>query len=204
MARSAQQAMKQRVTSALFDYWNALRGERPAPDRDDIEAGAIRPCLAYTFILTLDPQSGHPFRIAGTALCEMFGVELTGTPFNDLWMDSSAPEQPGIPDLISTIAREQIGVVAGASGHGANAQQSLDLEMILLPLTSGAFGTSRILGALVPTSAPYWLGTKPLRALRVSDFRFTKARGHGHLPSGTRVIRGSGFAIYTAPSNSTF
>lgn len=203
MARSAQQAMKQRVTSALFDYWNALRGERPAPDRDEIDAGAIRPCLAYTFILALDPQRGHPFRIAGTALCEMFGIELTGTPFTHLWMESNAPEQADIPDLISTIAHEQIGVVAGALGRG-DAQQSLDLEMILLPLTSGAFGTSRILGALAPTAAPYWLGTKPLQELRVSDFRFTKARGHGHLPSGTRVIRGSGFAIYTAPSNSTF
>ena len=191
--------MKQRVTRALFDYWETLRGERAAPDRDDIDPGAIRACLANTLILTFDPQHGHPFRIAGTSLCDMFGTDLTGKPFTGLW---AAAAQLAISDLIRTVAQEQDGVVAGVSGRNADAQP-VDVEMILLPLTSGDLGTGRILGALTPASAPYWLGTRPLETLQLGDLRFTGARGNDRLASARRVVQGLGFAVYPSARNST-
>jgi hypothetical protein len=195
----AHEPMKQHVTRALFDYWDALRGERPAPDRADIDAGAIRSSLANTFILTFDPQQGHPFRIAGTSLYDMFGAELTGTPFAALW---AADEQLAMSDLVRTLAQEQDGVVAGVSGRNAEAQTA-ELEMILLPLTSGDLGTGRILGALTPVSAPYWLSTRPLETLRLGDLRFTGARGHDRLASVRRVLQGPGFAVYPAARSFT-
>jgi hypothetical protein len=190
--------MKQRVTRALFDYWDAVRGERPAPDRTDIDAGAIRSCLAYTFILTFDPQHGHPFRVAGTSLCDMFGVELTRKPFSGLW---TVDERPALSDLLRTVALEQDGVVASVAGRNA-AAQAAHLEMILLPLTSGDLGISRILGALTPVSVPYWLGTLSLETLHLGDLRFTGAHGKDRLASALRIFQSPGLSLYPAAPNS--
>jgi hypothetical protein len=191
--------MKQRVTRALFDYWNAVRGERPAPDRADVDAGAIRSCLPNTFILAFDPQDGHPFRVAGTSLCDMFGVELTKKPFAELW---AADQRPTLSGLLRTVAREQDGIVAGVSGRNA-AAQTADLEMILLPLTSSKLDTGRILGALTPVSVPYWLGTLSLETLRLGGLRFTRAPGHNRLASDRRIIVRPGLVLYPASPNST-
>lgn len=191
--------MKQRVTRALFDYWNAVRGERPAPDRADVDAGAIRSCLPNTFILAFDPQDGHPFRVAGTSLCDMFGVELTKKPFTELW---AADERRTLSNLIRTVAHEQDGVVSGVTGQNS-AAEAADLEMILLPLTSGDIGTGRILGALTPVSAPYWLGAQPLAALRLGEMRFTLACGNGRLVSDRRIFVRPGLVLYPASPNST-
>jgi hypothetical protein len=159
--------MKHRVTRTLFDYWDAVRGARPAPDRCDIDPGAIRSCLASTFILTCDARHGHPFRIAGTSLCEMFGSELTRRPFDRLW---AAEDRPAMSDLVRTVARDTKGLVAEVIGQTADAETA-DLEMILLPLAGGDTGTGRILGALAALSAPYWLGTRPLQSLHLGDLR---------------------------------
>jgi hypothetical protein len=186
--------MKQRVTRELFDHWDAMRGARPAPGRRDIDPGAIRSCLANTFVLAFDPQQGHPFRIAGTSLCEMFSGELTGKPFDALW---AANEQPAISRLVQAVAEHQGGIVAGVTGQNADAQTA-DLEMILLPLASGDIGTGRILGGLSPASRPYWLGTRPLQSLHLGDLRYIGACGKARLASAQQVVRGKGFVIYPA------
>ena len=66
----------------------AATGRRPSAA--DIEPGAIRRVLADTFILAFDEPAGHPFRIAGTRVCALFGRELKGEAFLDLW----APQKP--------------------------------------------------------------------------------------------------------------
>ena len=68
--------MKHAATRALYAYWDRCRGDRAAPDRADIEPGAIRHVLGDTFIVTFDAKAGHPFRLAGTRICALFGGEL--------------------------------------------------------------------------------------------------------------------------------
>jgi hypothetical protein len=67
--------MKHSSIRELFDYWNERRGRRAAPERGDIEPGDIRGVLADTFILAFDAPASHPFRIAGTRVCALFGRE---------------------------------------------------------------------------------------------------------------------------------
>lgn len=188
--------MKHRVTRDLYEYWDALRGDRAAPDRRDIEPGAISCCLANVFMLAFDAQHGHPVRLAGTSLCDMFGAELARKPFAALW---STDAQPGISDMIETVAQERDGVVAGVTGQNADAQTA-DLEMILLPLNADA-GATRILGALSAVSAPYWLGHSPLQSLRLGNVRYTGARGADRLASG-RILLGPGVTVYPAATAS--
>ena len=63
-------------TQLLFDYWNELRGKDAAPARVDISPAAISTILPSTFILEKDEQGAFAFRLAGTALCLLFGKEL--------------------------------------------------------------------------------------------------------------------------------
>jgi hypothetical protein len=168
--------MKHPSVRELFHYWNAQRGQRAAPERSEIEPGAIRRALADTFILTHDAAHGHSFRIAGTRLCAAFGRELRGTAFSNLWDEESS--RP-INDLAGAVTRECIGAVAGARGCNADGKV-LDFELVLLPLRQQTATDARVLGALAPQDLPYWFGMNPVRKLALGTIRYL---GNGHSQS---------------------
>jgi len=152
----------------LFDYWNERRGQRPAPDRADIEPGAIRRALADTFILSFDERAGHPFRIAGTRVCAAFGRELKNEGFLNLWAASSRRE---VRDLLNVVAHETVGVVASARGT-STAETAHDVELLVLPLMHRGHSNARVLGALAPRDAAYWLGACTLGTLTLGTLRY--------------------------------
>lgn len=187
--------MKQDATRALFEYWDALRANRPAPERSEIEPGAIRSCLADTFVLAVDSERGHPFRIAGTSVCALFGSELTRTPFEALW---KADDRDRIRDLLQSVTEDMEGVVAGATGRNA-AVETIGLEMILLPLAGSDGAAGRVLGGLTAAAPPYWLGTRPVESLQLGDLRFTGAAGAGTpVQRPNTPLRGRGYVFYPA------
>jgi hypothetical protein len=186
--------MKHSSTRELFDYWNERRGARAAPERSEIEPGAIRHVLADSFMLTFDPYAGHPFRIAGTRVCAAFSRELKGAAFTEIWAPAS---QAAIRDVLATVATESVGVVAGASGRGG-AGEALELEFLALPLAHRGGAGTRILGALVPTEVPYWLGTETLGPLTLGMIRYlgpltgpySVPRSASAVPSNARIRHG--------------
>jgi hypothetical protein len=170
--------MKHASIRELFDYWHMRRGARPAPERSEIEPGAIRSVLADTFMLSFDPRTGHPFRIAGTRVCAAFGRELKGVGFTEIW---AAASRDPIRELLATVATETIGVVAGASGR-SHEGTTLGLELLVLPLAHRGTTSARMLGALVPGEIrlgavvpgeiPYWLGSQTLGRLTLGTIRY--------------------------------
>jgi hypothetical protein len=160
--------MKSASSRELFDYWNTRRGSCAAPSRGDIEPGAIRRVLGDSFILTSDRDCGHPFRLAGTRVCAIFGRELKGEAFAALFSDT---DRTNARDLVGIVADELIGVVAGVLASTPDGR-STELELVLLPLLSQAGMPMRILGALSPLSVPFWLGHTPMKALSLSAFRY--------------------------------
>lgn len=159
--------MKHATTREVFAYWDNCRGDRPAPERSDIEPGAIRKVLCDTFILTFDRKAGHPFRLAGTRLCALMGCELKGEPFTDLWRDDSRKE---IERLLKTISDETVGLVAGVSGETEEGH-TLNLELLLLPLGHRGRMPARLLGSLSPLRPPYWAGARPVLDLKLGHYR---------------------------------
>ena len=158
--------MKHPCVRELFAYWNNLRGSRPAPARGDIECVAIRSLLADVFVLSFEPPAGHPFRIAGTRVCALFGREMKGESFLALF---AANARSDIRNLIAVITRESIGVVASLREcDGAQPP----LELILLPLAYDGRTDARLLGALVPSELPHWLGRRSLGALDLGTHRY--------------------------------
>src|SRR5918998_5486764 len=101
--------MKHATTRMVFSYWDSLRGERAAPERGEIEPGAIRHALADTFILELAPDRTAAIRLAGTRLCALFGRELRGKPFANLWAESAAD----LDHYLGVVIEETTGLVVG-------------------------------------------------------------------------------------------
>jgi hypothetical protein len=191
--------MKRAVTRKLFDYWNALRGARLAPGRDEIEPGAIRACLADTFLLPFDPLRGYPVRLAGSALCTLFGRELKGASFLALWPGN---EKERLADLLRSLVREQAGLVAGATGVNAEGDRT-GLELILLPLAGRGVHSARLIGALGAIDQPYWTGFRPLQGLTMTELRFVGPLADAGLPrrfvaGRDNPLRGPGFVCYPA------
>jgi hypothetical protein len=159
--------MKHPSTRELFDYWSERRGSRSAPERADIEPGPIRHVLGDTFILSFNPAVGHPFRLAGTRLCALFCRELKGEPFLDLWGQSS---RHSLRELTNMVGTESAGLVAGATGRSLNGS-TVELELLLLPLSHRRRLPARFLGVLAPLTVPYWIGIEPLAYLSLGSLR---------------------------------
>lgn len=162
-----QDIMKHPTSRLLHAYWDGLRRGRAAPDRREVEPGAIRNLLADSLILEVDvPASSAAIRLAGTRVCALFGRELRTNAFADLW---------GAPDadpwrLVETVAVDTLGVVAGLTGTTAR-NETIDLELILLPLRHRGQTQTRILGALSPHVVPHWLGLRPVTRLSTTSLR---------------------------------
>ena len=138
--------MKHPSSREFFAYWDGRRGTARAPDRSDIEPSAVRDLLGDIFVLSCDADAGHPFRVAGTRVCALFGRDLKDQSFSELFKADSRRE---IEDIVSTVAEETLPVVAGltaTSQHGAAAH----LELLLLPFNARAHTPISLTGLLAP------------------------------------------------------
>jgi hypothetical protein len=159
--------VKLAASRELYAYWNLLRGQRSAPERSEIDPGAMRGVLADTFILEVDLANRYPLRIAGTRTNALFLRELKGAAFLDLWRP---PDQPEIAALLAGLTDEATAVLAGASA-GPQGMRPLELELLLLPLRHRGNTHSRILGACTPTSLPSWIGLLPAMPMNLLTLR---------------------------------
>ncbi|WP_158807940.1 PAS domain-containing protein [Beijerinckia sp. L45] len=162
--------MKHQATNELFRYWNELRGERTAPERNEIDPGAIRHVLADTFMLDIDADQRFPFRLAGTRVNALFDAEQKGRSFLDIWTEE---ERRNLAGVLMTVADGACPVVAGAIASPAG-QGECPFELLLLPMRHHGKTHSRILGIIKSVKTPSWLGMLPvgplkLRSLRIVD-----------------------------------
>lgn len=161
----------------LFDYWNATRGGRRAPARREIEPGAIRTLLPSLCILEASTGGVLTFRLAGTGVCNLFGLELRGAPLSGLWIDGGARSALAAAAGAVDDLQPAVLTLVGESRSG----RSLPLELAFLPLTASDGGKHQILGALSPLEAPRWLHSDPLigvitQAVRLVDLAAEAAR----------------------------
>jgi hypothetical protein len=186
--------MKHRSSRILFTHWNERRGQRALPERDQIDPAAMRAGLGDTFILSFNQLEQHPFRLAGTRLCALFGCELKSRPFVPLWHADSA-----IVDLVGIVAAESVGIVAGVEAVTSRGEM-LALELLLLPLRSWERDQIRLIGTLAPLTAPYWLGTDPVTRLTLGEYRYLSTLPEPRLAippgSGPPPRRRHGLLVY--------
>lgn len=189
--------MKHASTRQLFDYWNQRRGDRPAPERNEIDPAEIRQALGDTFMLAADFADQLRYRLAGTRVCALFCREIKGEAFAAQWSEASAAS---IDNLMTIVVNESVGAVAGLTGRTADGAE-VDLEMLLLPLAHAGHARVRALGAMVPIVPPYWLGETPVVEIELGPLRHIGSdivEGAPHLvpaPDGSRLRHG--FVVYS-------
>jgi hypothetical protein len=177
--------MKHATSRMLFSYWDALRGQRAAPERGDIDPGEIRHILADSFILEIEPRGTASIRLAGTRLCALFGRELKGSPLHELWPEEARHE---VRQFVEIVTDDTAGLVAGLVGTAPQGA-TVELEMLLLPLRHGGQTHSRILGAISPISVPPWIGLYALERLETASLRVIWPSGQPRPADSPREAR---------------
>ncbi len=162
--------MKLAATIELYAYWNRLRGARSAPERNDVDPGAIWGVLADTFVLDFDARRGFPFRIAGSRTNALFLKELRGFSFLDLWRSADRKE---LDSILHCVADEAQAFLIGAEARQPHLDAA-DIEIILMPLRHHGLTHARVLGGLAVHAAPAWMrlsdaGPIALTSLRALD-----------------------------------
>ena len=161
--------MRHKHTRELFLYWNRLRGSQLAPHRNAIEPSDIRTLLPQTFILQRQADDTIEFRLAGTALCQQFGAELRGLPFQTLF---HSRDRRMLIRLTDQAMRGEAVSVLAMDGYSKGGR-TVSFELLMLPLASEESG-DRAFGSAVPGEKMFWLGTDPiiewkLRSVRIID-----------------------------------
>src|SRR3954469_14800437 len=182
------QRMKHPSSRQFFAYWDAKRGHARAPDRSEIEPGAVRELLGDIFVLSYDNETGFPFRVAGTRVSSLLGRDVKDTSFSALFAEDSRRE---IEDIVTYVAEEMLAAIAGitaTSDDGTTAH----LELLLLPFNNRAHAPMSLTGVLAPFEGD--LGT--IRDFKVTSWRYLH-RPQKLVPRALRKLAiARGFMVY--------
>jgi hypothetical protein len=181
--------MKHPSNREFFAYWDQKRGDARAPDRSEIEPGAVRELLGDIFVLSCDSAAGYPFRVAGTRLCALLGCDQKDRSFSALFTPDCRRE---IEEIIGVVADEMLAAVAGITATAQDGSLA-HLELLLLPFNTRAHAPLSLTGLLAPFESEVSL---------LRDFRLTSWRYLGHPPQRLvpRALRklaiARGFMVY--------
>src|ERR1700734_2439943 len=128
-ALAGARGMKHPSSREFFAYWDEKRGLARAPDRSEIEPGAVRELLGDIFVLSYDATAGYPFRVAGTRVCALLGCDQKDRSFSALFEPAGRRE---IEEIITVVAEELLAAVAGVTATAEDGRTA-HLELLLLP-----------------------------------------------------------------------
>jgi len=161
--------MKHPSSREFFAYWDEKRGSARAPDRSEIEPGAVRELLGDIFVLSYDSAAGYPFRVAGTRVCALLGCDLKDRSFSALFGPEDRRE---IEDIIAVVSEEMLAAVAGITATSEDGSP-VALELLLLPFNTRAHTPLSLTGLLAPFDG---------RDSVLKDFKLTSWRYLGQPP----------------------
>ena len=131
----------------LFRFWEAMRAEKPAPSRDQLDLTQVRDLVPYLFIGEFVPRHRQfRWRLAGTAICELYRKELTGSDMLAGWDDFET----------ATITRFLDGTITGRQPCMLRFRLETDREQVIgaelagFPLTAADRRSTHIFGGLFP------------------------------------------------------
>ncbi|MDQ0558371.1 hypothetical protein QO004_000144 [Rhizobium mesoamericanum] len=163
--------MRIKTTIDLFEYWNRIRGQDLAPLRSQVEPTDLRQILSSVFLLETSDAGRVAFRLAGTRICDLFGRDLRGIPFADLF----AHGHDDIEHTAAGVMSHAIPALLNATGFTAAGHRAC-FEIILLPLRSDDGEYDKLLGAIAPAIAASWLEVVPLQFLALDRSRLLHER----------------------------
>ncbi len=162
--------MKHRNSHLLIGYWSRIRRGREIPDQADLDPRAMKRMLSHIFILDALDAARPAYRLAGTSLCDRFGVELRGTGFFAHW-EAQARERIALLLRQSLLMKQPVCL----SAIGVTSQcATMEMETVLAPLTFGAGAPRRFLGIVQFLSDASQLGGWPIVYERLTGSKMVR------------------------------
>jgi hypothetical protein len=181
--------MKHPSTREFYAYWDQKRGDARAPDRSEIEPGAVRELLGDIFVLSYDSAAGYPFRVAGTRVCALLGCDLKDRSFSGLFTEDGRRE---IEDIIAAVSEDALAVVAGITAISEDGRPA-HLELLLLPFNTRAHSPLSLTGLL----APFESDRRLLRDFKLTSWRYIGHQPQKFVPRALRKLAvARGFMVY--------
>ncbi|WP_093358366.1 PAS domain-containing protein [Tropicimonas isoalkanivorans] len=147
-------------------YWDALRGDRQIPPRSEVDPRGLGNSLPCCFILERLAPGVARFRLSGTHLNDILGMEVRGMPLTALFLPESRSQVSTALERVFDLPGRAHLSLAGDRGIG---KPPMDAALLLLPLMSDLGEVTRVLGCL-PTLGP--VGRTP-RRFEVRQSRIT-------------------------------
>jgi hypothetical protein len=127
-------------------YWDGLRGTDLIPRRRLIEPHGLRDALAHVFLIERIAPGLARFRLAGTHVTQVMGMEVRGMPLSAILVPVS---RDGARALVEAVfAGPSVVELALESDRGLG-RPALQGRMILLPVGDDDENCDRALGCLV-------------------------------------------------------
>ncbi|MEL7299742.1 MAG: PAS domain-containing protein [Pseudomonadota bacterium] len=143
--------------AALEAYWMSVRGNRTVPLRADIDPRGIESALDYAFIAERVTAGIVRFRLAGSQLNELLGMDVRGMPITSLFGPKSRGE---LVEAIEGVFEGPEVLEVGLESPAGAGKPALPAQMVLLPLKSDLGDISRAIGCF-PTRGS--IGRPPRR-----------------------------------------
>ncbi len=141
--------MVHKNTELLTNYWRARIPPVGCPPRSSIDPTQFLDLLPQVFILGR-PGAGHfGFRLVGGLLADLHGPGLQGADFLGLWM---SPDRASLKSAMEGAARRGHPLIVHCKGRSL-AGHTVEIEMLLAPLTGNTGQVDRFLGLYQPTSS---------------------------------------------------
>ncbi|WP_170790896.1 PAS domain-containing protein [Ruegeria lacuscaerulensis] len=138
-------------------YWTALLTGDGVPMRSQIDPRGLENILEYTFILERIAPGLARFRLAGSHLNNLAGIEVRGTPLTAFFEPGARTQ---ITDVLEEVFAKPAIAELGLISSGALGRTRMQARMILLPLKSDLGDVSRVLGVMVSDGV---IGATPRR-----------------------------------------
>ena len=178
-ARASQEETLHSGNRMLFRLWETLRGQRSAPARQDLDLKQMRKLLPGLFIAERSPAApDFRWRLAGTAICSLFGRELTGGDLLDGWDEFEA-----------NVIRRVLSTVPGAHQPAllrmrftTDRGQTITAEMAASPIISAEGASTHVLGGFFTFADPDLKHFETLTGRELLSARFAPSEALAALP----------------------
>ena len=182
--------MKHPVSREFFTYWDGKRGEARAPERGDVDPSALRELLGDIFVLAYDDAATHPFRVAGTRVCALFGRDVKDQSFPALF---ARQHRRDIAEIIAAVAEDVVPAIAGLTATSLQGRKT-HLELLLLPFNARAHCPITLTGVLAPFETDH---RGPLGELQLTSWRYIHPPPEKLVPRALRKLAiARGFMVY--------
>ncbi|MEQ9259737.1 MAG: PAS domain-containing protein [Roseovarius sp.] len=141
----------------LVEYWTGLRRGADVPRRAEVDPRGIAPLLPHTFLLERIAPGLARFRLAGSDLAGLMGMDVRGMPLSAMLTPAARDALLGPLEQVFD-EPAMLEMVLGAPGGPGKPE--LAARLVVLPLRGECGQVVRAIGALVTS------GGRPGRAPR--------------------------------------